>query len=256
MTRRDERAVSDVIGFMLVFGLVATTVAIISVSGLNTLQHTRNAEQINNAERAFDVLADNMADIYRSGAPHRATEISLENAQLNTATTVKMNVSGIDSGGNRHTISDVQAQPIVWESSQDSTQIAYSLGGIVRASRQGGVMVHAPPFVFDDHRMLLLIPKTQTNTPKSLGGATIRVRGNKARSAGQVLTERLDTYQSLQINVTSPRAGVWKRYFEAKAVTQSCSIDHATGRKRVSCTLDVPDQLYVTVSGIDMGLEK
>ncbi|MFD1587292.1 hypothetical protein ACFR9U_09870 [Halorientalis brevis] len=258
MSRRDERAVSDVIGFVLVFGLVATTVAIISVSGLGTLQDSRNAEQINNAERAFDVLADNMADVHQEGAPHRATEISLEKAQLNTATVVRMNVTAKNTtSGSWETIRNVQAQPIVWTATRGrETQIAYSFGAVVRSQRDGGVVLNRPPLVLEDDRMFLTIVKTQTNSPKSLSGTTIRVRASEARSAGQIRDDELSHYGQLRINVTTPRADIWQQYLERKEVVTSCAIDEETGTSRVSCALDVPEELYVSVSGITVALEK
>ena len=257
MDRADERGVTDVIGFILVFGLVATTVAIISINGMGTLQDSRDAEQVNNAERAYDVLADNMADVYQEGAPHRATEISLEKAQLNTATTVRLNVSGVDSSDNYYPIKDVRAQPIVWESTEATqSTIAYSFGAVVRADRQGGVIVNEPPFVLEDDRMILMAVKTQTTEPQSMSGTTVRVRGSKAQSGSTVRTDQLDAYSRLEINVTTPRAAIWKRYFERKDVTTSCSIDEETGRERVSCEISPPpDQLYVTVSSIDVEVE-
>ncbi|WP_136715716.1 DUF7289 family protein [Halorientalis salina] len=258
MIRRDERAVTDVIGFILVFGLVATTVAIVSVSGLSTLQDARNAEQINNAERAFDVLADNMADIYQEGAPHRATEVSLDDATMNTATSVRINVSGEEkSSGDLETITNVQSRPVLWRSTQSAeTEIAYSLGAVVRADRESGVMVNEPPFVLQDDRMLLTIVKTRTDNPKSLSGTTVRVRGNQERSSSSVLTGVDDSYDEVKINITSSRAGVWEQYFERKAITNSCSIDEETGRERVSCTLDAPKEMYVTVNGVNVELER
>lgn len=258
MIRTDDRGVSDVIGFILVFGLVATTTAVISVNGLSVLQDTRNAEQVNNAERAFDVLADNLEDVYQEGAPHRATEISLEKARLNTATTARINVSGVDGSGDMTSVINLQTQPIVWEGERtDGTQIAYELGAVVRSDRQGGVVVNDPPFVLDRERMLFMVVDTQTNSPKSLSGTTIRVRGNRGLSRGAIYDFKND-YDEMRVNVTSPRATVWKRYLEQKDITRtdSCSIDDNEGTARVSCVLDPPEKLYVTISTVGIELER
>jgi len=56
----DRRAVSDVVGYVLVFSLVSLTVGVVSVAGVGALQDARDVEQANNAERAFDVLGDNV----------------------------------------------------------------------------------------------------------------------------------------------------------------------------------------------------
>lgn len=260
MMRGDDRGVTDVIGFVLIFGLVASTVAIISVNGLSVLEDTRSAEQVNNAERAFDVLADNLADIYQEGAPHRATEISLEKARLNTATAANITVSGVDTAsGTRTTLAQARIQPIVWESSQaKETQLAYEFGAVVRKGRQGGLMVNDPPFVFDDERTHLLLVRS-TGPEESLSGATIRVRGTKGNRKGSTKgfafhKDDLSSYSELKITITSPRATVWKQYLTKNDM--SCSMDEVEGTDRVSCTTSKPDQLYVTISGVKISLER
>ncbi|MEA5386913.1 hypothetical protein VB779_07480 [Haloarculaceae archaeon H-GB11] len=94
-----ERAVSEVVGFALVFSMIVAMVAIVTLGGMGQLQSARDFEQANNAERAFEVLADNLADVHQRGAPSRATEIDLEHAQLFVGDPVTINVSGEDTSG-------------------------------------------------------------------------------------------------------------------------------------------------------------
>ena len=70
----DGRGVSEVISFVLVFSLIAATVALVYVSGIGGLESTRSSQRVTNAERAFDVLHDNIANIHRRCTPSRATE--------------------------------------------------------------------------------------------------------------------------------------------------------------------------------------
>ncbi|MFC6988243.1 hypothetical protein ACFQJD_05030 [Haloplanus sp. GCM10025708] len=91
-----DRAVSDVVGFVLVFSLIITSVGVVTVFGISTLEDARTDERINNAERAFDVLADNFDDIARGGAPSRATEIKLAETSLTLAETVDLSVNASD----------------------------------------------------------------------------------------------------------------------------------------------------------------
>ena len=78
----DTRGVSEIVGFILVFSLVLGTITLVYASGLSGLDDTRDAERITNAERAFDVLANNFQQMGRGEAPNRATEIKLAEAQL------------------------------------------------------------------------------------------------------------------------------------------------------------------------------
>jgi hypothetical protein len=77
-----DRAVSDVIGYVLVFSLIIATVGIVTAVGFSTIEDRQRDERINNVERAFDVFAANVEDVYRGGAPSRATEIRLSGGTL------------------------------------------------------------------------------------------------------------------------------------------------------------------------------
>lgn len=73
----DNRAVSEVVGFVLTFSLVTMAIAIVFTAGFGGLQDTQQAEQVNNVERAFDVLDTNVQEVQRQEAPSRATEMRL-----------------------------------------------------------------------------------------------------------------------------------------------------------------------------------
>lgn len=258
----EDRAVSDVIGFVLVFGLVASTVAIVSVSGLNSLEHARDAEQANNAERAFDVLADNVEDVYREGAPSRSTEISLVNAQLNTGTTIYVNVSGRDTASsNVVNLFGRDVRPIVWDG-PDETQFVYALGGVLRADREGGLVVDDPPFMFGSDRTVVPLLDTEVEQGQSFGEATILVRtehgraGSSRPDADALAVQEPPTYDELLLNITSPRAEIWNRHLDEKpgvdcSVTQRAGVDSPT----TECVVQTRDELYVTRVPIDVELE-
>lgn len=249
----DDRGVSDVIGFILVFSLVASTVAIISLSGFDSLQGVRDSEQTNNVERAFDVLADNMGDIHREGAPSRATEINLNDAQLSTTETVTVNLTWEEkSSRDRIDVMKTTVAPIVWSGRDGNTEIVYSLGAVIRDERQGGIMASEPPFVLDEDRMLIPIVRTVTNNPKSYGGTTARVVGLKTRSEDRRNITDVSNYNHLWFNITTPRAQIWQRYLERQDST-TCSL-YNQGRK-VGCRLTPNDEPYISLHGIEVAIE-
>ena len=57
-----DRAVSDVLGYVLIFSLITSSVGVVYVAGYGSLDSLRNAERFNNAERAFDVLDSNLEE--------------------------------------------------------------------------------------------------------------------------------------------------------------------------------------------------
>ena len=77
-----DRSQSDVLGFVFVFAIVVSTIGLVFATGFTGLQDARDFERVNNAERAFEVLRDNVGDMIYRGAPSRVTEIKLASASL------------------------------------------------------------------------------------------------------------------------------------------------------------------------------
>lgn len=217
-----DRGVSEVLSYTLVFSLVVTSVAIVSVGGLGTLQDARDAEQLDNAERAFDVLTDNVADIVKQGAPSRATEISLGQAQLVTDSNVTVNVS-VRQGGTWSRVGSWEVRPIVYNGNQERA-IAYEAGAVFRTNRDSGIVIREPPIVVNDERALVSVVGLNSPSVQSLGGSTVLVRTTH-RSTDVAFADRSGSVEELNVTVESPRAGLWKTYLQSKGFTDCTDIN-------------------------------
>lgn len=246
----DDPAVSDLIGFILVFSLVMVVVAIVSLAGMSSLEATRTAEQTNNAERAMEVLADNMADIHERGAPSRATEIALDGDSMSLGEETLVVVRGRDtaSGSTFLTSRVFQIRPIVYDTGD--TRLVYEMGAVFREDARGGtVVVPYSPTLGDDRALVPVI-----NTGSSTGGSqhlqssTVLVRGTANTRAVPVAdTDPGVTYDETYINVSSPRQELWNRTLSANRGLD-CSQE---GADWVNCTLrDDPNHLVVTETRI------
>jgi len=248
-----RRGISDVVGYVLVFSLVVSMVGIISVAGFTSLDSARNAEQVNNAERAFDVLADNMRDVHAKDAPSRATEISLSEASLRTTGTVIMNVTARNTTTNDRFVFVIESDPIIWQGTKD-TEVVYSSGAILRQENDGGVVIDGFPSQYDSERTVIRL--VQLRAPqRQVGGTTVRVRAVGV-SSEVVLGEETDTYDELRLNITTPRAEIWRQHLERYPNTD-CSIVTfpGTASETVTCTFSDRDSVYVTLARIDVSIE-
>lgn len=248
-----DRGASEVLSFALVFGLVVTSVAIISVSGVQSLQSARDAEQLNNAERAFDVLSDNVEDVARRGAPSRATEINLAGAQLVAQHNVTMKVTLVDDGGHDEVV-ERQIRPIVYEGNRERT-VVYEAGATFRTTRSGGTVVAGPPLVLDSNRGFVQIVALQSRNRQSAGGTTVLVRTIE-RSTELAVADRSGSFDDLVVNVTSPRADLWATYFEERGFTSVAGGTNAAGDEFVTYERPAPDTVFVTVSEIDVEIDQ
>lgn len=275
----DRRGVSEVISFTLVFSLIAATVALVYVSGIGGLESTRSSERITNAERAFDVLADNMADIHQKGAPSRATEIKVSNARMEfgESTTVSVQLENVN-GTETTNVSSVSLDPIVY-SSDSGTDLVYANGAIFRQDRGGTTIDRAPPFLFTDDggERTAIVPtiETRNDGPESTGSQrTILVR---ALLAIQEVTLAEDDPETLsgtkligdvdpdgdsgnEFNVTvrietvEERQEVWLDYMN-RNIPDSMALNtppcEAIGDDVVECSL-AAENVYSTATRIDI----
>ncbi|WP_225334693.1 DUF7289 family protein [Halomicrobium urmianum] len=245
-----DRAASEVLSFAMVFALVLASVTVVSVGGLESLQTARDAEQLDNAERAFDVLADNFRDVHQRGAPSRATEISLGSGELYTGANVTVEVSANRSDGGWDNVSR-EVRPLVY-GGENERVLTYEGGGVFRKNRYGGRALVDPPFVFRDDRVLLTLVAPQTSTVESHGDATVLVRTNREDRAVPI---HGGDYDDVYLNVTSPRRNQWQRYLRTETEAANCG-PNGDDEAYVVCRYDDPGQLHVVVYDLGLTIER
>lgn len=251
-----NRAVSEVLGFVLVFSLVTASVGTVYVLGFSGLENARDQERINNAERAFDVLADNMEDIRADDAPNRATEVKLYDAGLTLGKATTFTVD-VDSGPTEQ----IDVFPIVYEPQESDTTIRYVNGAVIRDQTDGAVLLNKPSFSFyqdGSGDKIAVIPIVETRSPNnpSVGGSTtVLVRASRADSR-VVLEDTSGNPVDFTVDTTQDRAEVWVEYIEPKLEEAYSISDPCTTPSGGSFTCSfTPDRVYMSVVRIDIDIE-
>lgn len=243
---------SEVLSYALVFTMIVSAIGIVTVGGLGSLQDARTNEQAANAERAYDVLADNLANVYGEGAPSRATEISLGDSELFLGANVTMEVEVENTTGDTNTHA-YELRPIVFRIG-DGKRLVYEAGAVIREDRQGGLVLNEPPFAVSASGTHLPIVRTTAENVQSVGSANVLVRGESTnRSVLEVSTD--PGYDVDHVQLTTPRSGVWKDYFEDKSY---CGPVTEPAPDAVRCNFasgfDSPDRFSLTLQQIEVEL--
>ncbi|OAQ53600.1 hypothetical protein HTG_04910 [Natrinema mahii] len=135
-----DRAVSDMIAFVLVFAIIIGSIGLLSTVGFQAMTDYQEGEQLRNAERAMVSLADNFNDMLRyDGVEQRDGELSLRGGTVaigGGGTTVNVTAAGDDVLG------DTDLGTFAYE--HDSTRIAYEGGGVIRSTDSGSVVAKRP----------------------------------------------------------------------------------------------------------------
>lgn len=250
----DNRSVSEVVGYVLVISLVITTIGVVSVSGVSVLQDAREAEQIENAQRAFDLLGGNIKDIHQEGAPSRSTEIQLGSAQLVAQETTTLNVSWVNSTGAR--LNRSFSLTSVTYSGDSDQRLIYDGGAVFRVydPNTNGTVLRRPPFVISDERTVLAIPVITADSTSAVSGSTALIRTERV---GDTVLERDTQYSDIRVNITSPHWRAWRTSLDEYS-NVDCT-DSDPGASTVSCELlngASPDVFHLTETRIRIALTR
>ncbi|WP_449271519.1 DUF7289 family protein, partial [Haloparvum sedimenti] len=170
---RDDRGVSDVVGYVLVFALITASIGTVFAAGLGGLDDRRQAEQVNNVERAFDVLHDNLRDIHRNDAPSRATELRLAGGTLSFADSVSVRAGVYENGSgwvDPANTTNATVRPVRYQSG--STSYVVEGGALFRVDRGGQTVVRPPTTVRGTNRTTLVFLSTRAASQGAIGGQT------------------------------------------------------------------------------------
>lgn len=174
--RVDDRGVSEVVAFILVFAIILGSVGLLYSTAFGAMTDYQETEQERNAVRAMDALADNFNELLRSnGVNERSGELSLREGTVSTGGGgTKVNVT-IGKGGNETLgIGDddrfagygdgVTAELGEFAYSSNDAEVAYEGGGLVRGAESGSVVLRHPQLRCDPARKTAVISLAAIST--------------------------------------------------------------------------------------------
>lgn len=251
--RNHDRAVSEVLGYVLVFGMVVSSVALVSTVGIGQLDDVREEEQMTNAERAFDLLAANMDDIAMRGAPSRSTEMQLTEGQLDVSDPIEVSFRGIKGPSDPENFSEsYEVWPITYRGQASNTEVVYAGGTVFRTYPDSGAVLRDPAIVAESDRVNVPLVLTRSRAMQSRGGGTARIRAEHAQT-NLLVSDTSSTYGTVFMNVTSPRATMWvdllSDYDEF-----TCTLDETGPTDRAVCEASNPDRVVISLVQVDLEL--
>lgn len=193
------------IAFVLVFATILTSVALLSTVGFQSMTDYQEGEQLRNAERAMETLANNFNDVLRDeGIEQRTSGLSLREGTVTTGTggtAVNISVNGTYIGDQvaRNTSDGTAIDLGTFNYETGSDTIAYEGGGVVRASNGGGsVVLERPQLKCSDDRAIISLVAIDADdrSLQSSGNAEFRIVSQHRETYVQ---ENVDT---VSVNVT------------------------------------------------------
>lgn len=212
--RGDERAVSDLVAFSMIFMIVFASIGFIAFFGFDAVDHVREGEQTTSAQSAMITLADQLNGIADHEAPARSTEIRLGGATMTIDDGPLVNVTADYGDGNT----------VTWE--RHLGAITYRLGdqrivvtggAVIRADEESSVLIREPPFLCtDEHARLNLIRVEALEAPTISTDRSIQVRNHHQRTRLIAPVNRSWMYEAHNVTIEfkdTEYPDAWEQFF-------------------------------------------
>jgi FlaG/FlaF family flagellin (archaellin) len=237
-----DRAVSDVVAFVLVFALVITAVGLVTTIGFGSLQEVAQSEQAKSAEIAFDAVAETVADVERGTAPVRSSEVSLSDGSMSVVegATIEVRVRNASEtfGSTDYTYTRTTGGI---EYRSEDTRFTYESGTVYRGGAEGAVLRASPSMTCEgDTAVVSLVSVTVDGSAGVAGGSTTAVSRATNRSVLYSSARHPNT-EAVRVTVASPGQEAWNEYFADAAGWSGSSGTYTCSADRVFVRLTVVD---------------
>lgn len=225
----DENAVSDIIGFILIFAISIIAISLIMLFAQPVLDKSKDDISFSNMEQAFILLHSDINDIASGKSTIKTRDLNLIDAQL-----------AFNSNSTIITIETELHDPITF----NAGSIEYNINELIVSLENGalisnyynGSFITREPFIFttndlDGQITIINLIKLDGSDFSTGGEGIVRIIEQKNFSESYISQQ----YQNISIKIESPYADGWAQYFEKQgyntSIQDSTVIANITGTK-------------------------
>ncbi|WP_048815538.1 DUF7289 family protein [Methanosalsum zhilinae] len=209
---RSEKAVSEVLGFITVLGIMLVAVSIIAVSGFPLIDDMKSTAHKENIRQSFMVLDSSFDKVVFGKAPSQSVEMKLYDGIISIRGNSYINISSQvwNESNSSHEFQHFERQMRKADLEFMDLSIGYENTGVWEKYEDGNsLMVSAPSFIITEGSMM--IPVAFISGSESLSGQghvrVISEKGNPSVHMHQNVSE-------VKITIMSDYYKAWGRYLE------------------------------------------
>jgi len=228
----DDRAVSETVGFIIIFGIVITGIGLVTLYGYPVLLSQQAEANIRNMEKNMIVLQSDMNSLTYKNVPYQETSLQVSGGTLMVENPSDDKYFDIHVGSTHYIPTpDKKFKPgqLVFISDSEPVRIGLQNGAVVKwqldGSTQGGsVMLSEPRWFFDEDTGTLVINLIQINSDSNLaqtGIGTVSMNISQLYPPQEVIPPGDVT---IEYSIPSGYPKAWENYFNNFASTPTSSV--------------------------------
>ncbi|MGB8215802.1 MAG: hypothetical protein WCE94_00710 [Candidatus Methanoperedens sp.] len=242
-----EDAVSEVVDFVTILGLLVLSIGIIGVAGYPIVKNAQEANHIENTKQSFIVLANNVNKVVIGQAPSQSVELKMYGGSLSVTGNSTINITANNSAGLRIPIlNDTQMRSI--ESVVGETVIAYEGTGVWAKYPNGNTILVSKPLITNQGNVLV-IPVVTINGASSIGGSGV----SRVTVKGVPSVTFYPNVNNITVTINSSYWNGWNNYLQNVISLGSCTSSGSFG----SCTvqLETTNNIDIYILNIQLDTE-
>jgi len=227
----DNSAVSEALGYILIFMIVVSCIAIILVIGNGVLDNAKSQNNFKGIEQGFMVVSSDLKQVALEGTPLKTTKIHLEGGSI----TANSSTNDITVTYNGHTYYNNKTGNITFRSSTSSGVIAIENGGLwEKYDFTGSDIMVLKPRIFnisDTNTLVLNIIRLNASGSSIGGSATVSIT---LQDQGTNVYPFNASSSDVEITLNTAYPQAWARFMEDSGAQVSGLDDHSFTAKFTS----------------------
>lgn len=241
----DNRGISSVVGFLLLFSVVLLSVIIGSFALFTSIDGVQQDEDLSIGQSTMEIIHNEIDMLQQSrSTDSREHPFSVSSGELQTGPSTTVRISrfdGTEPNRNIETFYEYDTEPIVYRNGD--TDIVYLNGAVIRSetTTNGSVMISDPSLSFTTDRLLYMAPDISYN--KFPIGGDINTRFRFTAEDRDILADDGDRKTLIELETQPEYADAWVMYGEIQEdiIVESSDSEHEDGEITYRINEDVSE---------------
>lgn len=218
-----EDAVSEVIDFVTILGILVLSIGVIGVAGYPIVKSVQEANHIENTRQSFIVLANNVNKVVMGQAPSQNVELKMYGGSLSIAGNSSINITARNSTNEEVILFDRQMRSI--ESVVGETIIAYEGTGVWAQYPNGNSVLVSKPLISNQSN-IIIIPVVSIGGTSSVAGSGM----SRVTARGVPGVTLYKNMSNINVTINSTYSKGWEDYFSNDIAWSLCPSGECTAK--------------------------
>ncbi|MFA4956413.1 MAG: hypothetical protein WC556_05505 [Candidatus Methanoperedens sp.] len=216
-----EEAVSEVVDYVLLIGLLVLSIGLIGVAGYPIVKNVQEANHIENTRQSFIVLANNVNKVVMGQAPSQNVELKMYGGSLSVTGNSWINITAKNSTNQNVILVDRQMRSI--ESVVGETIFAYEGTGVWAKYPNGNTILVSKPLI-SNYSNMIVIPVVSIGGTSSMAGSGM----SRVTARGMPSVTIYKNMSNINVTINSTYSSGWESYFNDMMAKSNCISDPCT----------------------------